>query len=171
MMPNLSITILNNKEVPISDSRVFKYMKGDATQLDSVAGFEYDVCHSNSVIEHVGDWNKKRCFAAEVRRIAEKYFVQTPSFWFPVEPHFVTPFFHWLPKPLRISMVSTFDLGWHRRAQSLDDAVAAVEGSDLLTYRMMRCLFPDAVVHRERLLFVAKSFVAVRERASKDLSI
>lgn len=165
-MPNLNVTILNTSDVSENDSGVFTYIRGDAASLDHIDDNEFDICHSNSVIEHVGDWNRKKSFADGVRKVAKKYFVQTPNFWFPVELHFVTPFFHWLPKPVRISMVASIELGWYRKANSLDEAVTAVEENDLLTYRMMQCLFPDAVIYRERILFATKSLVAVRDKGA-----
>ena len=49
--------------------------------------------------------------AAEVRRLAPVYWVQTPNFWFPMEPHFLTPAWHWLPVDLRVAMLRRRALG------------------------------------------------------------
>ena len=35
-----------------------------------------------------------------MRRVAKQYYVQTPYKWFPIEPHFLTPLVHYLPKPI-----------------------------------------------------------------------
>ena len=36
-----------------------------------------------------------------MRRVARGWYVQTPAFSFPVEPHALLPFAHWLPPRLR----------------------------------------------------------------------
>jgi hypothetical protein len=48
------------------------------------------------VIEHV-PLPQRPAFAAEARRVARGWFVQTPAFSFPIEPHSLLPGAHWLP--------------------------------------------------------------------------
>ena len=57
----------------------------------------FDLIICNSVIEHVPIIDRK-LFCSEIKRVGKNYFLQTPSFYFPFEPHFVMPFLHWLPK-------------------------------------------------------------------------
>lgn len=60
---------------------------------------EFDVVHSNAVIEHVGRSFDQRQFAAELIRVARSGFITTPNRWFPIEPHSRLPLLHWLPRP------------------------------------------------------------------------
>ncbi|CEF49366.1 unnamed protein product [uncultured bacterium] len=77
----------------------------------------FDVCFSNSVIEHVGDARARADFAWEVRRVAKRYWVQTPNRHFPLETHFVCLFLHWLPIRITRRLIRHFSLwGWDDQA-------------------------------------------------------
>lgn len=140
----------------------FRVVEGDGCDLPMLADRSFDLVHSNSVVEHVGDWGRMKAFAHEVRRLAPRYFVQTPNFWFPMEPHFMCPFFHWLPEPARVRLLLLTGLGHYPQAESVDRAVATVQGARLLNRRMMASLFPDAAIVMERLALLPKSLMAIR---------
>jgi SAM-dependent methyltransferase len=61
---------------------------------------EFDLVYCSSVIEHVPP-PRRAAFAAEVRRVGRGWFAQTPAYSFPLEPHSLLPFAHWLPVALR----------------------------------------------------------------------
>src|SRR2546425_717831 len=65
----------------------------------------FEIAFSNSVIEHLGTKANQELFAAEVQRVGRGYNVQTPNRWFPVEPHLLTPFFHFLPAQLKRALL------------------------------------------------------------------
>jgi SAM-dependent methyltransferase len=72
---------------------------------DAAAGLpfgedEFDLVYCSSVIEHVAP-PRRAAFAAEIRRVGRGWFVQTPAFSFPLEPHSLLPAAHWLPARLR----------------------------------------------------------------------
>jgi SAM-dependent methyltransferase len=156
----LHVTLINLVAERISDPR-FTSLSGDARSLD-FPSMTFDVLHSNSVIEHVGRWTDMCRMAAEVRRLAPRYYVQTPNYWFPVEPHFRLPFFHWLPEPVRYQMVRARSWGFYKRGETPDEAMRSIEDSTLLDAARFRHLFPDADFVRERVLGLTKSLIAVR---------
>jgi SAM-dependent methyltransferase len=125
---------------------------GDGTRLE-FADAEFPIVHSNSVIEHVPK-ELQAAFASEARRVGQRYFLQTPNLWFPIEPHYQTPFFHFLPVRARKWVNRHFTLGWREKGHW--------EDVNLLTARDLRRLFPDAEIHRERLFGLTKSLMAVR---------
>jgi len=124
----------------------------DGTQLPYADG-EFPIVFSSSVIEHVPN-DLQAAFAAEIRRVGQRYFVQTPNRYFPIEPHYQLPFFQFLPERLRRALNKRFTLGWRERG--------SWEEANLLTARDLRRLFPDAEIHREKLFGLTKSLMAVR---------
>jgi hypothetical protein len=166
---NVHITLLNVLAPPEfnegssegSGKGLFSNIQGDGCNLNDIENNRFDIAHSNSVIEHVGDWNKKTAFAEELRRIAGSYYLQTPNHHFPIEPHFLFPFYHWLPVPVRIMLAMKFSLGCFPKAASVGEAIQSIELCRLLTKKMLRELFPDATLYEERYFLLAKSFVVI----------
>jgi hypothetical protein len=56
--------------------------------------------YCSSVIEHVAP-ARRASFAAEIRRVGRGWYVQTPAWSFPVEPHSLLPGAQWLPPRVR----------------------------------------------------------------------
>lgn len=159
------VTLLNLAgDLGRGEDPMFTHAEGDACDLRRYPDHAFDIVHSNSVIEHVGNWHKVDAFAREARRLAPNLFVQTPYYWFPVEPHFIKPLHHWLPKPLRVSMWLRFPMGRRGRARDLGDAMRKLDDEPyLLDQRMFRFLFPDCRILKERFLGLTKSLIAYRE--------
>jgi len=77
---------------------LFSTSVGDACDLAQFPDNAFDLVHSNSVVEHVGNWSRMKRFGAETRRVGRNYYVQTPYYWFPIDPHYYrAPLIHWLP--------------------------------------------------------------------------
>jgi hypothetical protein len=127
----------------------------------------FDIVFSNSVIEHVGDRDQQRLFANEVRRVARRYYVQTPNRRFPIEPHLLTPFIHWLPRSWQRTIVRRFTI-WQwierpapdRRAYYIEHYLRDIR---LLNRADVARLFPDAQIQQERWMGLTKSLIAVRQ--------
>ncbi len=159
---NVHIDLLNLKGDirPIKNEQRFNAVEGDGCDLP-FADNSYDICHSNSVIEHVGNWHNKVAFARETTRVAPHYFHQTPNFWFPWEPHQSMAFYHWLPAPMQLGIARNYRLGWAKsKAETVTDGMWAVEHASMLDRAMFDSLFPNAKIIVERLVGYPKSFVA-----------
>jgi SAM-dependent methyltransferase len=123
------------------------FVQADATQRLPFADGEFDLAYSNSVVEHLPPATRE-AFAAELRRVARGWWVQTPAYSFPVEPHALLPFAHWLPVGLR------------RRYWRLGVA-GEWEDISLLRRGELARLFGEPIA-AERIGPLTKSWIAVR---------
>lgn len=155
---DVQVTLLNifTNEVTLPN---FSAVIGDARSMPQYKQGEFDVIFSNSVIEHVGDFQDQRQMANEVRRVGQRYFVQTPNRNFPIEPHFLVPFFQFLPIAVRVYLVRRFNMGWYKKIPNPVEALEFVQSHRLLTERELRELFPGARVYKEKLFGLTKSFI------------
>jgi len=136
---------------------------GDGCAL-RFADKSYDIAFSNSVIEHVGSWDNQQAFAAEIRRIGKSIWVQTPAFECPIEPHYLAPFVHWLPKNIQRKIIRWLTPRGLIHKLSRKEVNEMVETTRLLKKREMRVLFPDCELYTEHLFgIIPKSYIAVRK--------
>jgi len=159
---NIAVDIVNLEPAPSPKGSQFSVLVGDATDLRDIDDNAYDFVHSNSVIEHVGGWHAMKRMAANIKRLAPRYYVQTPNFWFPYEPHFRFPAYHWLPEQIRCRLLLYKTLGFRGKQDSVDGAMEQVQSVQLLDKRQFSFLFDDAEIIREKFLFFTKSLIAVR---------
>lgn len=132
---------------------------GDARDMREFPDKQFQIVFSNSVIEHVGTYAHQRQMAQEVQRVGERFYVQTPNRYFPLEPHFLFPFFQFLPVSLRVFLVTHFNLGWRGKIRDRQAALEAVNEIRLLTEKELKLLFPGARIYKEKLLGLTKSFI------------
>jgi hypothetical protein len=59
---------------------------------------EFDIVHSNAVLEHVGSQKQQGKFIVEMCRVAPRRFLAVPNRGFPIESHTCLPLIHYLPK-------------------------------------------------------------------------
>lgn len=134
------------------------YLAGDACDLSQFADGSFDIAFSNSVIEHVGGPDKRAALAREARRLAPRYWVQTPSIWFPVEAHTYLPFWWFYPPFVKRAFIRR----WRR---ILPAWCEMIEGTTVLPRSEVKALFPDAELSTERLLGFPKSYIAAKVEA------
>ena len=154
------VTLLNVSAVRF-DGIDMQCVVGDGQRLpfDDAA---FDVAFSNSVIEHLGDWEKQQNLAREIVRVARYYYVQTPNRWFFVEPHVITPFIHFLPRSWQRRMLrscTVWGLVMRPTPQQCDQFLKEVR---LLSRAEMELLFADGEILREKVAGMTKSIIAVR---------
>ena len=151
------VTLINTFDYgPVEDKR-FTSVAGDATALP-FADNAFDIAFSNSVIEHLGTWEKQQIFAREARRVARKLWIQTPARSFPIEAHLLAPYIQYLPKSVQHRIAR-----WTPRGLLQPGLVhEIVDEVRLLTHREVKLLFPDCLILKERVLGLTKSYIAVR---------
>jgi len=140
--PALDITGVDLADQPGYPGR---FVRADATSHLPFADGEFDLVYCSSVVEHVPS-ERRGAFAAELRRVGRGWFVQTPARSFPIEPHALLPFVHWLPRPLRRAY-------WRLGAADPDEEIA------LLSRMELEELFGPALP--ERVGPLVKSWVCV----------
>ncbi|MFN8160099.1 MAG: hypothetical protein U0R52_03525 [Solirubrobacterales bacterium] len=95
--------------------------------------------------------------------------MQTPSRWFPVEPHLLTPFVHYLPRAAQRRLLRNFTVWGIATRPDRQYVDRMLEELELLSPGEMRRLFPGCEVRRERILGMSKSLIAVRPRGVRSV--
>jgi SAM-dependent methyltransferase len=124
------------------------FVQADATQRLPFEDGTFDLAYSSSVVEHLRPADRA-AYAAELRRVARGWWVQTPAFSFPIEPHALLPFAHWLPVALRKPY-------WRLGAAGGWEDIALLRRGELAA------LLPGSAVVAERFGPLAKSWIAVK---------
>lgn len=155
------ILLLNRQPEPLDPALPhIQSVVGDAIQLP-FPDHSFDVVFSNSVIEHVGSRENQRRMAAEVHRVGARHIIQTPSLWFPLEPHARLPLFQFVPRSARAWLIHRFRINYFPAAPTYRECLAVSDSTILLTYRDVQRLFPSSVIRTERLLGLPKSYTAL----------
>jgi hypothetical protein len=121
----------------------------------------FDIGFSNAVVEHVGSRDQQAAFVAELVRTCHRVFMATPNAHFPIDPHTLLPFIHWLRPGLRYPLLRLLGQGRWAREEMLNPLSAGA----------LLSLFPrDANVRlvRQRLFGLTTVLIAVTEPGDKD---
>jgi hypothetical protein len=153
------ITILNHfaEDCPYSN---ISCIVGSATDISTYPKEPFDIIFSNSTIEHLFTYENQKQMASNILGYGNKFFIQTPNYYFPLEPHFIFPFFHYLPIKFKIYLITHFSLGSYAKAKNYKSALKLIEEIKLLEPRQMRELFPGLQILFEKFLFLNKSIIA-----------
>lgn len=154
----LDLTILNlpgSPQHPVDSPHRITFVEGDACSVDDFPDNRFDIAFSNSVIEHVGGQANEARFAREVRRLAPRYWVQTPAIWFPIEAHSGVPFWFFLSTATRDRIMAR----WQKKLPAWTEMI---RGTTIVARSRMREYFPEAKFYTERAFGIPKSNVAYK---------
>jgi hypothetical protein len=156
----VQITLLNLFPQDKRHSNIMP-VTGDAKDLSQFGTGSFDIVFSNSVIEHLFTLENQRQMAIEIRRVAKAFWVQTPNFWFPFEPHFHVLGWHWMPLDVRVALLRRWKFGWLGPCHNAAQARELVTEVRLMTSRELRTIFPGAQLIAERFGAFVKSWIAI----------
>jgi len=144
-----------------SDEPWVNHIVGDACAPEGLSGEKFDLVVSNSLLEHVGGYARRRQLTDVIHGFADRHWVQTPYRYFPIEPHWAFPGLQFLPVSARAAAIRVWPLG-HAKAEGWAASADAVLATELLSLTEMRLLFPESDIWHERAAGLTKSLVAVR---------
>lgn len=161
-LPKKNVTIYN---ISANETGAIKGGKGEI-KINIYDGYNvpvrdkyYDLLICNSVLEHVSA-TKRKILAREMMRISKKMLCQTPAYVFPVEPHFIMPFIHWLPKEIAYYLV--FISPWKILSRPTTNTIREYFfGTNLLKESELRELFPEASIEYEYFCGLKKSYLLI----------
>ncbi|MEY4763914.1 MAG: hypothetical protein RI907_587 [Pseudomonadota bacterium] len=139
----------------------YKFSSANGCDLPYKDG-QFELAFSNSVIEHVGGLKEQGLFAREMLRCGRKLYLQTPNKWFPIEPHLVAPFIHWLPEGIQSYLVRWLSVwGWVNRP-TVAESREFIRSIRLMTLGELQAMFPGCSIEAERFFGLPKSYIVTR---------
>ncbi len=155
---NVEIILLNQHKITTHYSNI-RSVKGDARKLFCFNDSSFDVVFSNSVIEHLYTKKNQQKMADEIQRVGKYHFVQTPNKYFFLEPHYLLPWFQFLPKSFRYFILTKTPFS---RLKRWDKTYAKQYLNEirLISCKEMKEFFPESHIYTERFLGMRKSFTA-----------
>lgn len=162
------IFLLNIEQISVKDPIRFTAIQGNVCNLSALGNHSFDIVYSNSVIEHLFSWENQLKMAKEIKRVGKNYFIQTPNYFFPIEPHWMLPGFQFLPRSLRILITRTADFGYIKRKNKYEEAALQVDEVRLLSEKEMKCLFSEAQIYKEYWGGMVKSICAYLIESKKN---
>ncbi len=104
----------------------------------------------------MGDFWNQKLFSLEIQRVGKRYFLQTPSFWFPYEPHAMILFYQFFSANIKMLLNKTF----HRSPYPIEELLSV----RLLTKKELKYLFPNDRIITERMFLLPKSYFIVKNK-------
>jgi len=153
---DLEITLLNLPGEFIGQNNHikhnYKFIEADAAGELPFEDHYFDLVFSNSVIEHLGSSEQEEKFAHSVHRLAPRYWVQTPSIWFPIEAHCNMPFWWFYPQSFQNLWIER----WKQKGYVFKWQQMLT--TKVITLPRLKRLFPHGQVYTEYVAGFSKSY-------------
>jgi len=114
-----------------------------------------DIIISNALLEHVNKGRNE--LVQEIKRVSKgNYFVSVPYLYSPFDPHYLLPFFQFVPEPVKRFLLFKVGLkiGWMSKENY--DEIRLFKKSQLEE------LFPEAHIHLLRVFGIPTNLVALK---------
>jgi len=145
----LKITCLNLPGIAMINYEThhdIKYVEGDACDMPNFKFGDFDMVYSNSVIEHVGNIEKRTQFADEVKRLSNNYWIQTPCKGFPIEAHTGMPFWWYYPSWLKKYLINRWSI-------KLPAWTEMVKTTTFVNKEELKTMLPNSDIRTEWFIF------------------
>ena len=157
-IPNVTIVNLGGPGENLPEN--INWVIGDGRKL-AFDDLSFDIAFRNSVIEHLGTKDDQLKFSLELRRVCRCYFVQTPNRGFPIEPHLITPFIHWLPIFIQRKLIRNFTVWGVVTRPTREACESFFQEVRLLDRLEMAEMFPGSTIYIERFIGLPKSIISI----------
>jgi hypothetical protein len=156
------VTCVNRQDMSQDATATISVVTSDVFALPATTlRTNYDLVYCSSLIEHVGGPGKRKELAMIIQSICTDHWVQAPYRYFPIEPHWVFPFFQFLPLQTKAAISRHWDAGGYTAKQNRESSVELALEVDLPSVTEFRYLFPASELIIERLAGLPKSLIAV----------
>lgn len=102
----------------------------------------FDICWSNAVLEHVGDFEKQLDFIKEIKKASLRSFITTPNKYFPFEVHTGILLLHFLPKKMFDKYLDLVNKKWAKGSYmnllSLNDIKRLLSLAKIKDYKIIK---------------------------------
>jgi len=164
---NVKITLINLEPYEIKNNQIFKMYHMNFFSLNPKDFSDFDLSFSNSVIEHLENNENQKKFANLHKMIAKYYYCQSPNKYFPIEPHFMFPYFQFLPIKIKIFLMRNFNLGNFSKMKSAQDCHSVLNEIKLLSYKELLHIFSRPYLYIEKFLALNKSYAVHNVKINK----
>lgn len=156
---NISMEDINAAGVDVTlEDGDFLFEVYDGSNIPRPSDY-YDLLICNSVLEHVPP-AERHALAKEMVRVAPRLFVQTPAKGFVIDPHFLMPLVHWVPRRWGRQLAAISP--WRLLTRSdRTHTNGYFDGTQLLGRRELMSYYPMGRLVIERFLGMPKSYVIV----------